>query len=144
MTFRMNFHFAQGLSGMASAMVCVLTTLVDDDYAVKNLFLRLFSEMGPVKKVFSPGASLPIKIWKIEYETRESAVTAVEELNYTQLDGIVIHVILADDETTNIIREGVFSVCNALREIEIPASVEEIGACCFSYSVPCHSCCSLI
>ena len=41
---------------MASAMVCVLTALVDDDYAVKNVFLNLFSEMGPVKKVFLPVA----------------------------------------------------------------------------------------
>ena len=73
-------------------------------------FIRtLFQECGKIVSIEMEkyyNNNLPRKHARITFETHEAAETAINELNYTKLDGLPIRIIWGDPETKRILDSG--------------------------------------
>jgi polyadenylate-binding protein len=80
--------------------------------ATEDFLRNLFSEIGDVRQ---NGITLKSRTDRngrqssyafVQFDSRDSAIRAINEMNYTKLDGVPIRIMLADNETKSLLRSG--------------------------------------
>ena len=99
------------------------TSVIDEDF-LKQLFQENHVSQSPgsvIIKAKIDKNNNPYAYAFVDFETREDAVNAIKEFNYTKLDNIPIRLVLADEETINLIHSpyAKLKITNLDPEIEV-------------------------